>query len=166
MKQIYKSIFACFLLLFIFLIIIDINYNKDVTNFCKNNFSCTINLINQTKNISICENFNNSNLCYQKVSIKENNFSICYKIVNNSKILDCLLKFANYKNNLSICNLAQNLSTKCYFNLAIKNNNLSICNLSNNSSFCIYSYAIYKNNSKICNLTKRYKKICKHKLLS
>lgn len=163
MKQIIKSIIAVLILLAIFSFSIYQNSNTEITNFCKENTTCIINLAKETGDFNLCENSLNleeKQICYEKLSFLTKNPTLCENTKNQSY---CYTYLAVNLDNIILCQKTEN-TDKCIFETSVKNNNYNYCYQTNNSNLCIYSYAVQKKDITLCNLSGKYNQSCIDKI--
>lgn len=133
--------------------------SENLQSFCKQNSSCTLNIIKLTRNFSYCNFLNKSDNCFLQASLILNNSNICSNIQNLKKENSCYFSLAVDNENTKYCKTTSN-STLCYYSMAKILENSSYCKFSSNSSYCYFSFAVNNKNLTICNKTGNYKNDC------
>lgn len=163
MNQNIKSIIATLILITIFTISINYNYQKQYTPFCQNNISCILSLIEETQNYSLCNYTKNEDTqtCYNTIAINNNKQEYC-KYTQN--ISNCYYNLALKYQNIENCKKTQNQES-CIFQIAIAKNDSNICQNSQDIEYCYYSYAYNKKDIELCNLSGKYIQSCRKKVI-
>jgi hypothetical protein len=150
----------------------DSNSNETTCNemtFTQDKDNCENKLAEATGKAQYCEKINNTflqNQCYSTIGIKNNDASICEKILetDSEKWDDCFESIARTNNDASLCLKIKNQSTMidCIFNTAINLQSMETCAIFNPryiynyskyplEELCYKNYAITKNNLFLCN---------------
>jgi hypothetical protein len=93
---------------------------------------CYKNLLQKTKDISVCHNLGNGFIedkCYSNFALIEQNYSICERWVSSDWVETCNVEIVASKGGASFCGELSNrdLVTSCYSTFAIREEDTSIC---------------------------------------